>query len=146
MMKGTDLSDLSDSLSGTNVYSISISNNLINLSGHNNLGKINTNDNESINSNIFSNNYSSTSITKSDRSYWSDTTDSDSIKCYYCDSRFTTKEEHLRHSVNSNPRKVAQSEGKLLDILGIQIKEIQRNKTDCLILMILMGKYFFQLI
>lgn len=46
-----------------------------------------------------------------------------SYKCYYCNDEFSTQEEHLRHSINLHPGKVAQPEDKqLFEILGIQPK------------------------
>jgi len=46
-----------------------------------------------------------------------------SYKCYYCDEEFSTEQEHLRHSINLHPGKIAQPQDKgLFDIMGIKPK------------------------
>jgi hypothetical protein len=46
-----------------------------------------------------------------------------SCKCYYCDAKFSTEQEHLRHSINVHPGKIAQPQDKyLFDIIGIKPK------------------------
>lgn len=43
--------------------------------------------------------------------------DNSAFKCYYCNSEFSTEEEHLKHSVNSHPRRIAQPDKKMIDFL-----------------------------
>jgi hypothetical protein len=46
-----------------------------------------------------------------------------SYKCYYCDDEFSTEQEHLRHSINLHPGKIAQPQDRrLFDIIGIKPK------------------------
>ena len=55
----------------------------------------------------------SESITRQQQSY----------KCYYCDDEFSTEQEHLKHSVNLHPSKIAQPQDKrLFELIGIQPK------------------------
>ena len=46
-----------------------------------------------------------------------------SYKCYYCDDEFSTEQEHLKHSINLHPSKIAQPQDKrLFELIGIQPK------------------------
>lgn len=107
----TDLSDLSDPIDNSNYYKV---NDVTNGSLHTTNTYKNNNDSNT--------NFTNQNL-RSDRSYKSDSLSSQSYKCYYCDSEFITKEEHLRHSINLHSGKPAQPEDKhLFELLGIQPK------------------------
>ena len=59
----------------------------------------------------------------SDKSESITTQQQQSYKCYYCDDEFSTEQEHLRHSINLHPGKIAQPQDKrLFELIGIQPK------------------------
>ena len=52
-----------------------------------------------------------------------------SYKCYYCDEEFSTEPEHLKHSINLHPGKIAQPQDKrLFELIGIQPKDNKWEK------------------